>query len=443
MFLYIHRLLGLDSHVIGTLILRGWTLGAGILTMLLVVDYLPSEHQGFFFTFSSLIALQIFFELGLNHVILQIVSHELALFNVASSNDSKIHASRLISVQKMASKLYSWIAITFAVITFSGGAAFFNFQQDVKQQEWLIPWGLVCLSTAFSLYMSPLLVIAEGAGRVDRVARLRLKQSMTGYLLMWIILLMGGKLWSTVAVPCISAVFSWLWLSDRRRLGMPESLENLANNTHQHFTWRQNILPLQWRISLSWISGYVVFQLFTPFLFAYQGAEAAGRAGLALAGYTAILNISMSWINASAPQMSAAIARRDRMAVKSIFLRILPRSISVTAIASIMLVTIVIFSRNEGLRFADRIADVETLIYMGITTFANAAINGMAIFMRCHKEEPMLMVSLFMATVMLGSVAFASRIDAVLPFMLQSVFTTCLALPWTIFIFRRYWLIES
>lgn len=32
-------------------------------------------------------------------------------------------------------------------------------------------------------------------------------------------------------------------------------------------SWKTEIWPLQWRIALSWLSGYFIFQLFTPILF--------------------------------------------------------------------------------------------------------------------------------------------------------------------------------
>lgn len=442
------RILAFDPHILGTLILRGWSLGAGVLTMLLVPLALPKEHQGYYFTFASLIALQVFFELGFNHVISQIVSHELALHGQAGTEEARQrHAARLQAVSYLTANWYRPMAIAFALIAFGSGTVFFLRQGVLPWQDWLAPWLLVCLGSSLNLYVSPLLAVAEGAGRVDRVARMRLIQSIAGYGLMWALLLAHSRLWAAAAVPCVAGLISWRWLADRRRLGLPQVLVHpqadgaapASADAPPALTWRRDVLPLQWRIALSWVSGYFIFQAFTPFLFAHQGAVAAGRAGLALAACTAILGLGMSWVNATSPRMSAAIARGDRTELKHIYSRVLVRSLGFTALALALLIGAAVAGQHAGMRFAERIADPITLTCLGLTTLANCAIGAMAIFMRCHKEEPMLVPSVVMALLTLTSVSWGSTVNAQLPFVLYSAVTLCIALPWSIAIFLRYW----
>src|SRR5258708_35135884 len=74
----IFGLFGVDRAIALTLLGRGWGVIAGPLTIFLIARYLRAEEQGFYYTFGSVIALNIFFELGLTYVLLQFASHEKA-----------------------------------------------------------------------------------------------------------------------------------------------------------------------------------------------------------------------------------------------------------------------------------------------------------------------------------------------------------------------------
>jgi len=47
-----------------------------VVSVILVVKYLTGVEQGFYYTFGSIVAIQVFFELGLNGIITQYVAHE-------------------------------------------------------------------------------------------------------------------------------------------------------------------------------------------------------------------------------------------------------------------------------------------------------------------------------------------------------------------------------
>ena len=77
------------------MLLRGWAVVAGAVTVLLLPLWLGKVEQGYYFTFSSLLALQIFFELGMNQVVVQIVSHNFAHVQVDSDGKFGGDARRL------------------------------------------------------------------------------------------------------------------------------------------------------------------------------------------------------------------------------------------------------------------------------------------------------------------------------------------------------------
>jgi len=54
--------LGLDSAIAFTVMTRFWSATAGIVTVLLIAQFLTPKEQGYYYTFSSPVALQIVFE---------------------------------------------------------------------------------------------------------------------------------------------------------------------------------------------------------------------------------------------------------------------------------------------------------------------------------------------------------------------------------------------
>ncbi|HLH79467.1 MAG TPA: hypothetical protein VKV29_04200, partial [Chthonomonas sp.] len=72
------KALGIDRAIAYTAINRGWTLISGALSLLLISRFLTPVEQGYYFTFADILALQIFFELGLSTVLVPFASHEFA-----------------------------------------------------------------------------------------------------------------------------------------------------------------------------------------------------------------------------------------------------------------------------------------------------------------------------------------------------------------------------
>ena len=68
--------IGIDKSIAyssGARIVQGFT---GVGSMFFISTFLTGVEQGFYFTFGSILALQVFFELGLTGIMTQYVAHE-------------------------------------------------------------------------------------------------------------------------------------------------------------------------------------------------------------------------------------------------------------------------------------------------------------------------------------------------------------------------------
>src|SRR5580700_9790939 len=104
------KVLGLDRAIGFTVLARFWSSLAGLVTVALIARFLSPAEQGYYYTFGSLIALQIVFELGFSFVILQMASHERAHLTFSPdgliSGNAVAHA-RLASVLQKALLWYT------------------------------------------------------------------------------------------------------------------------------------------------------------------------------------------------------------------------------------------------------------------------------------------------------------------------------------------------
>lgn len=87
-------------------------------------------------------------------------------------------------------------------------------------------------------------------------------------LCIWLGLVLGLKLYVMGIGFAMSVV---IWQVYVIRKGLYRILTNLLKTkVSEKVNYFNEIFPYQWRIALSWISGYFIFQLFNPVLFATE-----------------------------------------------------------------------------------------------------------------------------------------------------------------------------
>lgn len=430
---------GLDFHVLATLFFRGWAIGAGGLTVFLLPLWLSPAEQGYYFTFASILALQVFFELGLNQIIMQLVSHEVAHLNETADGffiGDKPNIDRLTSLAILVRHWYSVAAMLFALIGGIAGTIFFKQKGIESISVWLGVWIVLICATAVNLWFSPKLAIMEGCGKVGQVARLRLAQSVLGYACLWITLLSGAGLWAAVAIPVISAACTAYWLKLNGHL--LRWLSNRIIDVKSKLRWRNDIFPLQWRIALSWASGYLIFNLFTPVVFSRHGAVEAGQLGMALTVFSSISTIGMSWVNAKAPNFTMHISRGERQELNLLFKALFFRSVFFTALLSVGVVFAGWYLRVAGMLLMMRIASPGVLMVLAAVTIINSMVFSMAIYMRAHREEPLLIQSIVVGLMVGLMVYFISTIGVFEMMFFYMVISAFVSLPWAAWIFFKY-----
>ncbi len=436
---------GLDFHILVTVLFRGWSVLAGGSTALLIPAFLSPSQQGYYYTFNAVLATQIFFELGLNHVLTQLTSHAAAHLqrNTTGLFEGEPRWQRaIVSLLTLSRRWNAIMASLFFLVLLAGGSYFFEKKGTLPIQEWLAIWSVLILAAACNLAMSASLAVCEGLGGVGQVAQLRLRQSMVGYALLWLLLLCGAGLWAAAALPVVAALMTARWLSRQAQLRhLRETVADTpvpADSQRDTYRWSKDVFPLQWRIALSWASGYFIFSFLTPAVFAHQGPVAAGRLGLAMTIFSSISTVGISWISAKIPALSTHIARHERQELNALFDRQAIRSIGVTAFSVVIFVLVAQVTGHFVPKVLERLPELSALLLLALITVVNAVIFAMAAYMRAHKVEPLLAQSVVSALLIGCGVYWGAHLSLTATVGAYAAVTVLVALPWCALIYAEF-----
>ena len=436
--------LGIDRAIGFTILARGWSSFAGLITVGLIARFLSPEQQGYYYTFGSLIALQIVFELGFSFVILQMASHERAHLTISSdgaiSGDGAAHA-RLASVLQKTLRWYTSAALLLAVFLLTTGSHFFATHQHGNVQVfWHGPWYAAALAATLTFQLDPILSFMEGCGFVPNVARVRLFQAITGSVLAWITLGIHQGLFAPAMIIAGNAVVASIWLIKKKSLLLP--LLRFPVGPHR-IHWMREVWPFQWRIAVSWLCGYFIFQLYNPVLFAYQGAIVAGQMGMSLSLANALQSVSVSWINTKAAPFGAMIARREFEELDQIFFRSLRQAFGVCTAGALTICSLAYYLNWAHISFAKRLLPPAPLSILLFTALLNIIIFGEATYLRAHKQEKFLLNSVLgailmgLSTWLLGK--YYSAPGVVIGSLLIAIFMGLPLGTYTFIKYRRLW----
>lgn len=439
----IFEIAGINGPVYLTLLNRIIQGSAGLINLLLITKTLDKIEQGYYYTFSSILAVQIFFELGLSGILIQFFAHESTGldFNVGiNTSENNILKSRLSSLLRFSIKWYFYISSIFIfVIIFFGFKFFTKFSANNEYITWKTPWVLICISTVASLIISPLLAFFEGIGNIKEVAKIKFIQTVVQIVSLIIFFLSGLKLYSSPLSSIISFLVILIWILIPKNFSIFKTTWNYRGEYEINY-WEE-IFPLQWKIALSWISGYFIFQLFNPVLFATEGPVVAGQMGMSLGILNTILVFSLTWITTKVSTFSSLIAQNRIKELDNLFTQSFVQSTVANIFLLICFNFFVFFLQHYNItifdkKISDRFLPIGALIMMSISIFLNHIIASLATYLRCHKKEPLLIQSIVMGILCTISLFVFSKTSGLFGVTFGYLIITILATFWTFYTFK-------
>jgi len=386
------RWTGADRAVAYGVMTRVWSLASAPVSLLMIASYFTRELQGYYYTFRSLLALQVFIELGLGQVILQFASHEWSKLRLDERGEivgDPDAVSRLVSLGRFAFKWYAVGGAVMAVGLGLGGFVFFSRSPQVGVQ-WPAPWFALCLLTGLDMCAVSLCSLLQGCNQVAQVYGFQLVQGVLRSLTTWLAIVLGAGLRTVPAAVFVGLAWAGGFLYGRYRRFFHTFLTPFRGPS---ISWRAEMLPFQWRIALSWLSGYFCFSLFTPALFKFRGPIAAGQMGMTWALVGALSAICATWIYAKAPRFGMLVAKKDCAALDRLVLRTGAATFGVACVGAVVIEGAVYLLNVLDFRLAARLLPpLPTGLFLLATVLMQVSASQSA-YLRAHKREPFLSVS--------------------------------------------------
>jgi hypothetical protein len=411
-----------------------------MLSVILIAKYLTAVEQGFYYTFNSVLSLQIFVELGLTSIISQFAAHEKAHLDWrpdGTLDGVPINKARLKSIVLLSIKWYGVAAIVCILLLLPAGYMFFSSTPESHHfSHWKMPWIWLTVATALLLISNPLIAIYSGCGRVAETVANSVRQDASAYILFAIFLLLRMGLIAQCVMLSTKFLVGLLWLIKKRGFYIDLIRYHGADDK---VSWKNEIWPLQWKIGISWLSRYFVFQLFTPIVFRYQGAVIAGQVGMSLSLVVAINAAAMSWVNTKIPRLNELVALKSYKALDSLFWKSSFPAVSLCALGCLFLCGIDLLGHYEHWKICSRIVAPTAMFFLATSIVINSFELIFSVYLRAHKQEPLLVNNIITGCLLALSSYLFGRYFGItqmfIGFLVISIVMTALALR--IFVIKR------
>jgi len=396
--------LGLNPAVVFTLLTRAWQTVAGAVTLVLIAYFFAPDVQGFYYTFSSLLALQTFVELGLYIVIVNRASHEwskLRLDDAGAVAGDAAALSRLGSLMRFIARWYTVVSLLFVLGVGIAGHVFFSESRSTNV-AWEAPWAAVVVLAAIQLWLMPFLSLLEGCNQVVAVNRFRFAQAVVEALAMWLLFAAGAELW-VVAGSLAVRVLATLWFLGHGYGRFFRSA--LQVRSQERIRWREELWPMQWRLAAQLLVNSIAFSLFTPVMFHFYGAEVAGQTGMTLQIIGVVTTMAHAWVETKVPHFGALVVRRDYAELDRIWWQASKLSYGFAVAASVVIWLAVLALDVTGVEFASRIlGPLPTALFL-IAYGLTHVTHFQGLYLRAHAREPFLMLGV-LGGLLIGGLVF-------------------------------------
>jgi len=403
----LRRWAGVDRAVFFSNAAQMLRMVTGPITMALVLRYLTPEIQGYYYAFAGVVAMQVFLEMGFSQNILQFAAHEFAKLQFTPTEaltGDAVARSRLISLGRLAFRYYAVAAMIFLAAVGIGGHIFFTAAAHKTGAghavAWSGAWWLVAVTAAGSLAINPAWSLLQGCNRIADVAKFNFFAALVSFAANALALIAGAGIYAAVTGAAVTLLVSISYLVWRWRGFFQQFLEHPQ---HGHVSWKHEIWPFQWRIAVSWMSGYFVFDLINPIAFYFCGPVEAGRLGMSLQLVKMISNVAQTWISTKGPRFGMLTAARAWAELDKLWRRSTIQVFTFYLLGYAAFLAAIPLVGHWVPRLPMRLAPFAVNAWLGGAMATQVLVNCMAMELRAHKREPMMWMAVANAIL---SVAF-------------------------------------
>ena len=387
---------GTTAYAIGT---RLWQAFSGPITILLIIRSLSLPEQGVYYGIVTIVGIQAYFELGLLNVLVSHSGHEYAAMRKASGGNSTMEpdatnpgwiaaAARMRDLTWSSLRWFGFASLLYVV----SALAFGWYALADSEVPWQGPLAVIIPVAAVSVALAPALSILEGAGCRDLIYRFRFYQMTIGSVVVWVALASGLKLWALVLASGVQSILA-AYITFVEKADFFRSLHQ-ATNQASDFSWRQHVLPMQWRVALIGLAFHFATQFFTIIVLMFHSDADAAPLGMTLTVTTAVQMLALVWVQTQFPVVAAHHGAGDREKAGTIWRHTAVLSTSMLILTLTLLTFAIACLPMLGMGLEQRFIAPWQVAVLGIGCLANhiAAVQGF--YVMSMRANPLLRASL-------------------------------------------------
>jgi len=432
----------IDGDVAVSSVNQSFRLISGPLLLVMIPIFLKPEIQGYWFTFGSISALSIFADLGFTTIILQFSAHEFAHLKMNPDGTLEGPSEFLGRLSSLFRFVLKWtgflVAIAFPVI-FTVGWAIFSRKGDTH--IWLMPWVIYVAASALGFLNSVVSSFVTGCNQVANIQKRLFFVSITQVFVTLISLFLGTGLYAIGLGYIVGNIVSSALLLVKYSALFKIMLTKVENA----FKWGRDIFRLLWKYALSWSSGYLIFQIYTPFMFIFHGPVEAGKVGISISLATAMFSISNIWIAANTPKFNMMVSKGDWKQLDRQFRKNLLLSMG-TYLCGIIALGVTAYTLSGRWTIFDKLAarfvSSLALSMLVVGWFMQLIINGLAVYLRAHKQEPLVVPSIVSGLFLVVATYFSGELLPSYLYFSGFLVSYAFGMPWVFLVFvkkRQKW----
>ncbi|WP_316796883.1 hypothetical protein [Pedobacter agri] len=424
---------GVDDAILWSILNKILSVVKGPISLYFLIRYLSPTTQGLWFTFGSLGALTIFAELGFLTIITQFVSHEFAYLEILngkiSGEPSKI--DRLFALIRFSVKFYSIIVPAAIFILCVVGFFFFSAESANVKEAWYV----FSIVGGASLILSLLQSIYTGLNNVKQAQINAFLCTFLGAIANWVMLILKFSIWALVWGNLFGILIAAVVLY----YSAPSFWNQLLNyKVYQKYNFLKETLPLQGKYAISWISAFFILYLLVPAAYRFASKIEAGQVGMTVALISAATGVSNAWIITKVPLVNILVAQKKYAELDAIFVKSFIQSVIIQLILFVFLIAGMKLLNIYQPKYVERFLDIKNTILLMLPQFTQLSVIFISVYLRAHKEEPLMWITLIQSILILISVIFIFRLLDLQAFLLSlNIIYLAFVLPFSYYIFRK------
>jgi hypothetical protein len=388
-----------------------------------VVWRLNPVEQGVFFVYISLGALLQMSDFGLSYASLQTASHLAIPGNEGSFARFRLKAHRLNFM----------IMLGTVVLVGALGALILSSRLNAEHPG--IPWAASWAAFIFAVFLTQLvsleLALIEGGKSPPLAWSIRFFQELVSGVVFIGALIAGAGLWSLAAYWATRFGFAALWLAVTG-----SAFDEPSGPVDTVFNWHKEVWPFQWKIGLSILCGFLIFQAFNPIVLLEQGPVVAGQFGMSLALMNMLIVVTTAWPLSQAARYGGLIQRKQFGELRRAFWPMCIASSLVAASAALVVLLALMWATEHNFRYVGRFADNTTTGILLATAVTHHVTHCFSVVLRAERRDPTLPFTVIGSILLVVVTWLCAHYGVPRDIALANLALTLLGVPVVIFL---YW----